>query len=42
MIRDVSDVGHFGTRELEVSVKSAHELETATPLIRQSYEQVGG
>lgn len=40
--RDVSDVGHFGTGDLEVSIKSLADFEAAKPFIQQAYEQVGG
>ena len=40
--RDVTDVGHYGTGDLEVSLKDAHDLEAAKPFIQSAYEQVGG
>jgi predicted transport protein len=40
--RDVSDVGHFGTGDLEISLKSAVDFETAKPFIQMAYEKVGG
>ena len=36
--RDVRNVGHFGTGELEVIVGSREDLERAKPLIAKSYE----
>ncbi|MBI1179199.1 MAG: DUF91 domain-containing protein [Alphaproteobacteria bacterium] len=36
--RDVRQVGHFGTGDLEVTLKSHDDLERAKPLILQSYE----
>lgn len=36
--RDVSDIGHFGTGDLEVRIKTAEDLERAIPLIQISYE----
>ncbi len=36
--RDVRHVGHYGTGDLEVSLKSHDDLERAKPLIEQSYE----
>lgn len=36
--RDVRHVGHFGTGDLEVTLKSHADLERAKPLIEQSYE----
>lgn len=40
--RDVTDVGHYGTGDLEVSLKDAADLEAAKPFIQKAYEQVGG
>jgi predicted transport protein len=40
--RDVSDVGHYGTGDLELSIKSQEHLEAAKPFIQMAYEQVGG
>ncbi len=40
--RDVRDVGHFGTGDLEIAIKNESELEAAKPFIQQAYEQVGG
>jgi predicted transport protein len=40
--RDVSDVGHYGTGDLEISIKSQSDLEAAKPFVQQAYEQVGG
>jgi predicted transport protein len=36
--RDVRKVGHFGTGDLEVTIRSHADLERAKPLIAQSYE----
>jgi len=36
--RDVRNLGHFGTGDLEVTLKSHDDLERAKPLIIQSYE----
>lgn len=36
--RDVRKIGHFGTGDLEVSVKTYDDFERAKPLIVQSYE----
>lgn len=36
--RDVRNVGHFGTGDLEVSLKSHDDFERAKPLVVQSYE----
>jgi predicted transport protein len=40
--RDVSDVGHYGTGDLEVSVKDSSDFEAAKPFIQMAYEKVGG
>tara|TARA_R110001606_G_scaffold117805_1_gene247779 strand:+ start:1604 stop:2512 length:909 start_codon:yes stop_codon:yes gene_type:complete len=36
--RDVRQVGHFGTGDLEVTIRSNEDLARAMPLIRESYE----
>ncbi|MEZ5413687.1 MAG: DUF5655 domain-containing protein [Opitutaceae bacterium] len=36
--RDVRKIGHFGTGDLEITVRSMADLERAKPLIAQSYE----
>lgn len=38
--RDVSDIGHYGTGDLELHIKSGEDLQTAKPLIESSYEGV--
>ena len=40
--RDVSKVGHFGTGDLAITLKSAADFEAAKPFLRQAYERVGG
>lgn len=40
--RDVTNVGHYGTGDLEVSVKGSADFESARPFIQMAYEQVGG
>ena len=40
--RDVTDIGHSGTGNLELSVKSQSDLELVKPLIEQAYQKVGG
>jgi predicted transport protein len=39
--RDVSSIGHFGTGDLEVTIKSPADLEAAKPFIKKAYEAVG-
>jgi predicted transport protein len=36
--RDVSEIGHYGTGDLEITLSKSEDLERAKPLIRQSYE----
>jgi len=36
--RDVRKIGHFGTGDLEISIRSEADLERAKPLILKSYE----
>ena len=36
--RDVSEIGHYGTGDLEVKIRTPEDLERAKPLIRKSYE----
>lgn len=36
--RDVRGVGHYGTGDLEVTLKSHEDLERAKPLLLRSYE----
>lgn len=40
--RNVSQIGHFGTGDLEMSVRSAEDLELAKPFMRLAYERIGG
>ena len=36
--RDVRKIGHFGTGDLEITIRSDEDLERAKPLIVKSYE----
>lgn len=36
--RDVRQIGHFGTGDLEITISSMDDLERAKPLLTQSYE----
>jgi predicted transport protein len=36
--RDVSNIGHYGTGDLEVTLSKAEDLERAKPLFEQSYQ----
>lgn len=40
--RDVTDIGTYGTGDLELSVSSENDLETAKPYIEMAYQEVGG
>ncbi len=40
--RDVSEIGHLGTGDLELVISTEEELERAKPLIVRSYERIGG
>lgn len=42
LARDVSNVGHFGTGDLEITVSSQADLDQAEPFIKNAYEEVGG
>ena len=41
-VRDVSEIGHYGTGDVEVTLTTIKDLEGAKPLIKQAYETVGG
>ena len=40
--RDATDIGHFGTGDLELSVRNFDDLKLAKPLLEQAYQKVGG
>ena len=40
--RDVSNIGHYGTGNLEISLSKSADFEAAKPFIQTAYEQVGG
>ena len=40
--RDMSNTGHFGTGDLELTVKSEDDVELAKQLLEQAYHKVGG
>ncbi len=40
--RDLTEVGHWGTGDYELVIKSEEELDQAKGLIRKSFERVGG
>ena len=37
--RDVSNIGHYGTGDLEITLTKSEDLERAMPLIKRSYEE---
>src|ERR1700682_2122304 len=39
--RDVSKIGHFGTGNLEITLRAAEDLEAAKPFITKAYQEVG-
>jgi predicted transport protein len=39
--RDVTNIGHFGTGDVEVTIASLEDVEKAKPLIQKAYESVG-
>ena len=40
--RDVTDVGHYGTGDLRISLKSPSDFDASKPFIQMAYEKVGG
>jgi predicted transport protein len=40
--RDVSDVGHYGTGDLAITLKVPADFEAAKPFLKQAYEEAGG
>ena len=42
LVRDVTNIGHYGTGDLELSVRSQSELELVQPLLERAYQKVGG
>jgi predicted transport protein len=41
-LRDVRDIGHYGTGDLEVTIKSTAEIDIAKTFVKLAYERVGG
>ncbi len=37
-IRDVREIGHFGTGDVEISIRKIEDLESVAPLLERSYE----
>ena len=42
LLRDVSEIGHFGTGNLEISLKTLEDFEEIKLLLDASYQKVGG
>ena len=40
--RDVSHIGHYGTGDLEITIKSIEDFHPAKPFIEIAYQKVGG
>jgi predicted transport protein len=40
--RDVTGIGHYGTGDLEITLRSLEDLEVAKPFIEMAYRKVGG
>ena len=40
--RDVRNIGHFGTGDLEFTIKNSEDFEIAKPLIDLSLKNIGG
>ncbi len=40
--RDVRNIGHFGTGDLEFTIKNTEDFEAAKPLIELSLKNIGG
>jgi predicted transport protein len=41
-VRDVTNIGHFGTGDIEVALRFPEDLEKAKPLIQKAWEKLGG
>ncbi|MGQ0604987.1 MAG: DUF5655 domain-containing protein [Anaerolineales bacterium] len=40
--RDVSNIGHYGTGDVEITLKSEGDFEIAKPFVEMAYRKVGG
>jgi predicted transport protein len=40
--RDVRNIGHYGTGDLEITIQSKEEIEPACKLVRAAFDRVGG
>jgi predicted transport protein len=42
ILRDVSNIGHYGTGDTELTIRSSADFEFAKELIKLAYRNVGG
>ena len=42
LFRNVTNIGHYGTGNVELSVRTPTDLELVKPLLEQAYQKVGG
>ena len=40
--RDVSNIGHYGTGDLEITINNSEEMEVSKKYIRSAFENIGG
>ncbi len=40
--RDVTNIGHYGTGNFEITIKSENDIDIAKPYIEMAYQKVGG
>jgi len=40
--RDMTDKGHFGTGDFEISIKNMADFEVAKPYVEMAYQKIGG
>ena len=40
--RDVSEIGHFGTGDFELTIKDLSDFEETKYLINEAYKNIGG
>jgi predicted transport protein len=40
--RDVTEIGHFGTGDVEITLSTLEDVDRVKPLIHQAFEAVGG
>ena len=42
LARDMTNIGHYGTGDLELSVRNQNDLDIVKPLLEQAYRKIGG